>query len=138
MENGGRKRKRKKERERVAHRVEDLNFRIRFYLAASLGRPLGDAWGNAETKCRRDGQRARALAIVGALVYEPGVRFRRGDSILFATIYSDRRTFAHIRPRINSRPPDIPAGGARSPRDWITRSAGRVFSRASRRSRGPR
>jgi len=47
------------------------------------------------------------------LVYEPGVRFCRGDSILLATIYSAKDLYAHIRAWINS--------GRYPPRgDWIT------------------
>lgn len=49
---------------------------------------------NVGTKCRRDGQAARYCR---PLVYEPGVRFRRVDSILFATIYSTKDLRAYTR-----------------------------------------
>lgn len=88
----------------AAYRVKDLNFRIRFISRRpDSPRDPGGAPGhrkrrgcvvNAGTKRRRDGQAARHCR---PLVYEPGVRFHRVDSILFATIYSAKDLRAYTR-----------------------------------------
>lgn len=65
----------------------------RFARSAGIAN-AGDAVVNAGTKCRRDGQAARHCR---PLVYEPGVRFHRVDSILFAAIYSAKDLRAYTR-----------------------------------------
>lgn len=75
---------------------EDLNFRIRFLsrVAQGFAGSAGDGKRNEIPEGETVSEWARARAFhCRPLVYEPGVRFRRGDSILFATIYSakDRR-----------------------------------------------
>jgi len=95
----GRKRERESEVAR-RERVENLKFRIRFIWQRLDPRGRrGDDDAGAEIPGGTVSARARHCR---PLVYEPGVRFRRGDSILLATIYSaGDLTYAYTRARIN-------------------------------------